>query len=1043
MVEQGKRSHSKPLISVIIPVYGTEKFIAKCLNSILQQTYTNLEIICVNDCTKDNAVEIIESLAAKDPRISLISHTENMGLFQARLTGMKQAHGDYIAFVDSDDYIGIDWFRCLLERIYEEQAEMVMGNTINVDESGKKTYYNSYRKLNFARETLRGFSVCMHLVQQTGLCFAWHTVWNKLYKRELVMRCIPYFERIKRPLIMCEDIAYSSVFYSLADSLAFADVDAYFYYRHSEASTSLKQPREKIKKNLEDVGFVFDYALSVLQENQHANWDKLVKDFTAFQDRYFRIWSHTLRATGFGNDREMIKTLCNGFHREDLGEAEEHEFWISEVCTEWSERLEYCKRLIASPDTSVISFDVFDTLVVRPFYAPTDIFFFVGNELLKEGLVSNIQTFHDMRIQAENLARWQLSLKDPFFEDVTLSEIYDVLAEQLHLDESQIHRMQQCEEELELQFCEARHTARELYRMARECGKKVVITSDMYLSKAVIEKILKKNGYEGYDAILVSSEERRLKATGSLFSVLKKKYANEKPRTILHIGDTWNTDVIAAEKAGLKTCFFPKAREVFENIISDIYVGDLAAAYTKNLDLPVDNKKLGQQLSFRCMIAVAANKLFDNPFTQFSYDTDYNSDSYLMGYYTFGMHILALAKWIYEVSREKGYETIHFFARDGLLVKQVFDFLGEKSGRPIPSDYVYATRKALLPYLIRRPEDFYDIYQYMKFEEHTPRDVLDIFAPVLLPLDSQKEEEYFSAGILLDRRMRNMNEFCSFIKAMLRISCDKKLLNSGDSEICRAIANLFGEHDAVFDIGYSGRLQQIVCEISQKKIDVFYLHHDGQFAPLRAQQTGFEIHSFYPFSPKFSGIIREFFISDPGPSCCGYKINDGKLEYVLEDKAPSYSEKFALLEFQRGAYDFCRDFITKFCNHFDLLEIRSVDASMPLKHFLLNAKKCDRYAFINAKVDDFVFSGYETKNLFAIWEWHLKQISKPQPQIIDASPVPILSPVQSDGVNGHDRYPFLNGKSKIYKAFFYFLFDRELFVKKFKFWRKVRQCQGL
>lgn len=98
---------NKPLISVIVPVYNVEKFLSRCLNSILAQTYNNLEVILVDDGSTDNSGKICDDYALKDKRIRVI-HKQNGGVSSARNMALSVAKGEYIGFVDSDDYIEND-----------------------------------------------------------------------------------------------------------------------------------------------------------------------------------------------------------------------------------------------------------------------------------------------------------------------------------------------------------------------------------------------------------------------------------------------------------------------------------------------------------------------------------------------------------------------------------------------------------------------------------------------------------------------------------------------------------------------------------------------------------------------------------------------------------------------------------------------------------------------------------------------------------------------------------------------------------------------
>ena len=118
---------TNPLISVIVPVYNVEKYLGKCVDSILAQTYENLEIILVEDGTKDNSGAICDAYAAKDSRIRVI-HKENGGLSSARNAGMDIARGEYFGFVDSDDWIEPKMYETLLNLAEKYHADLVCGS---------------------------------------------------------------------------------------------------------------------------------------------------------------------------------------------------------------------------------------------------------------------------------------------------------------------------------------------------------------------------------------------------------------------------------------------------------------------------------------------------------------------------------------------------------------------------------------------------------------------------------------------------------------------------------------------------------------------------------------------------------------------------------------------------------------------------------------------------------------------------------------------------------------------------------------------------
>ena len=126
-----------PLISVIVPVYNIEKYLERCVNSIREQTYTNLEILLVDDGSTDRSGEICDALSKEDGRIRVF-HKENGGSSSARNLGISQAKGEYLGFVDSDDYISANMYELLWNAIEEFHAEVAQVGRDEIDEEGKR-----------------------------------------------------------------------------------------------------------------------------------------------------------------------------------------------------------------------------------------------------------------------------------------------------------------------------------------------------------------------------------------------------------------------------------------------------------------------------------------------------------------------------------------------------------------------------------------------------------------------------------------------------------------------------------------------------------------------------------------------------------------------------------------------------------------------------------------------------------------------------------------------------------------------------------------
>ena len=130
--------NKKPIISVIIPVYNTEKYIDDCLNSVIHQTFSDIEIICINDCSTDNSLQILKKYALQDNRISIISHQQNLGCVFSKNEGIKQAKGEFIYPFDSDDIIKPDTLEKLYNAIINNLGDIISCDVMLFSKKNKK-----------------------------------------------------------------------------------------------------------------------------------------------------------------------------------------------------------------------------------------------------------------------------------------------------------------------------------------------------------------------------------------------------------------------------------------------------------------------------------------------------------------------------------------------------------------------------------------------------------------------------------------------------------------------------------------------------------------------------------------------------------------------------------------------------------------------------------------------------------------------------------------------------------------------------------------
>ena len=164
-------------VSIIVPVYQVEKYIRQCVDSILAQTFTDFELILVDDGAKDNSGKICDEYVGIDERVRVI-HKENGGLSDARNKGMNQATGNYFMFVDSDDYIAPTMVECLYKNILHEYADIAVCNFLYFFESDRKKDFST----NIESEVLSGTEIFYNRKNERNYGF-WTIACNKLYKR--------------------------------------------------------------------------------------------------------------------------------------------------------------------------------------------------------------------------------------------------------------------------------------------------------------------------------------------------------------------------------------------------------------------------------------------------------------------------------------------------------------------------------------------------------------------------------------------------------------------------------------------------------------------------------------------------------------------------------------------------------------------------------------------------------------------------------------------------------------------------------------------
>ena len=1004
-------------LSIVIPVYNTEKYLRRCLDSVVNQTYNNLEVIIVNDASKGNCKEIVDEYINKYDIFKYVEHEENKGLFKARLDGAKEATGDYIGFLDSDDYIQIDLYRSLINNALENNSDIVVANTImyyqNTEERWVYNFFNC--KHNFE---LNGKEIFDEFFKQRGKSYDWHTVWNKIYKMDLWKKAEPYYSKITKHLIMTEDLAFSTVLLFFANKMTYIKNDGIYYCQNDSASTnSQKATFKKISKNIDDVRMVFSFIENFLKEMKV--FDKYCEEFNDFKRLYKKIWKNSIDNNEILNKNEKQDLL----EKINIVENEEDVYnfdWPTyNAMTPYNDGLEKIKNDICNDNYKVISFDIFDTLIERPFYNPSDMFELLNKyyyELTKGKSFINIAK---LRIQAEEMARAKVRKEHPDYQDITFDDIWDMFKETFSIEDDIVEKLKQKEIELELRFCNRRKTGYELYTLALCKKKKVIITSDMYLDKKVIEEILDKNSISEYSKLYLSSDIKKTKAETDLYKYVIKE-ENVKPEEIMHIGNSWYSDKFKAEENGIHTGWLPDGIAI---LTDENWTNSLSRIFLKNANQWYDNTTGMQYVGIRTFIAVAVKKYFDNPFISFNKDTNFNNDPFFVGYYALGMYMFAIAKWLLDNGIENKYENIVFFARDGKYPMEAYKIIKELYKDAPEAKYLYTSRKSIIPIILKSKEDFYKLPENINVINNTKRDLLK-YIDNCLSIDYDNLNKICkNESIDLDEGCKDLKEFDAFISIILDNFYDEKLIEKNQKVLKKYFSEMFSGKSAAFDIGYSGRPEIYISELIGRTVDTYFMNINNDESLRHEYIKNMKINRFFGTRPSITGSIYEMITSALTPSCVKYNIQEDGIDFEFEKESKSYYEFLKIGLMQKASIQFVSDIVNIFKEDIDILFYDRQDTAWPILSFINSSNKGDNNMF-----DGIIFEN----DLGDKENMSLTEIMIQERKYHNQKTIEELTENASDDVNAFVLNINLKNKRRTKRAIYYLLFDRKTFKRRIK-----------
>ena len=256
-------SESTPFFSLLVPVYNTESYIARCLESCIAQSFKDIEILVIDDCGQDNAIEIAKSYALKDPRIQILHNPQNLGLFHTRGVGIKQARGKYILHVDSDDFIAPETCQRLHERITQDYASSGVYSDICC--FGMHYYPATIKRAKPLQLTRTLYNeAILRAIYIAPARPPWH-IWGKVFLRTTCLEVEDFISTHLSelsPIVMGEDVLRLLIATRFSHKLIALE-DCLYYYCDSTSSICRQSDPATIAKRKNDLHYLITTLASL------------------------------------------------------------------------------------------------------------------------------------------------------------------------------------------------------------------------------------------------------------------------------------------------------------------------------------------------------------------------------------------------------------------------------------------------------------------------------------------------------------------------------------------------------------------------------------------------------------------------------------------------------------------------------------------------------------------------------------------------------------------------------------------------------------
>lgn len=861
----------KSLVSVIIPAYNHENYIQETIESIINQTYKNIELIVIDDGSKDSTFDKIQELKEVcEKRFSRVHFEtkQNEGTCKTLNKLLSLAKGEYIYLIASDDLAKPNAISTMFEFLNSNKDYgLAVGKNELIDSNSEKIYWGKdrqtvrdknlsvYETLDEFLSDLRGFDFnsdrfgkYSELLENEN-----HIPNGYLIRREILDLCGRFSP--KAPL---EDY-FLMLQLSKYTKFKFID-EILFSYRWHETNTmhdgkKIGKYTKKTKK-YEKIMWLKAKYNKVLPEVLNFI---LTRGFKNFSNKLFKV-------ERLGNS---LKVYIFGMK---LSFKAKKKIKVDEKLRN--------KILNQIKENDVISFDIFDTLLVRPCVRPTDIFYLVAQVVDKLYDIDFIK----LRLNAESeIGSNYLKIQD----------IYKHIQQKSNLSDEIINEIMNKEIEVETKLLTPRLDVLEFYNEAVRLNKKIIITSDMYLTEEILKNILILKGFKNIDKLYVSSEYKKRKDDKKLFKAILNDNQNKK---IFHIGDNILSDYSIPKQMGINSVFYPK--------ILEILVGN--KNYKKFI-----NKIYGLDPLSSIFVGFGVNAFWNNSYKndlKFIFnDLNEFSNLFLAPYLIYLMKKIQGNDLI-----QKTYNKVYFAARDGYLLQKVYDILN-KNNNFIESEYLYASRRAYFTGVNKNFEDFLISTKHLFAKDYQLFNFIDAFI-----LDDNKKEIIKNNLSKEELNLYIKKDFDVCTKIIKENSAIFDEVFNEQKELANEYYNKIFNHDnkreIVYDVGYSGSISEGIMAFVDKKIDKIYLDQTEKNI-LKDKKD--EVNTILLTDNEFfigDLLLFEEVCSSLEGSCAGFRRIDEKIVPILDEIFISNEMENDMKNIEKTVLDYTKNYIETFEN---------------------------------------------------------------------------------------------------------------------------------